>query len=200
MSLTLLAGGTIGTVLSGSGLFALRNAWKTKTAGLAIILAGWGAIFLALIAWSFAGGGADRGVSWGIIVVSLQALIFVAYSASQDKPQIKRIKTVKARNQKATSKLSALEVLKRVGTFLTVVLLCGAVSFLTALGLHECLLALGMLVSNALVTALFFFPIIWAALASVVLITRNQRLRWGPLLGLTLIGFALLLIGNGGLG
>lgn len=205
MSLTLITGGAIGTSLSGGGLFALRQAWTKRQNQTErqmrrnLTLLGWGGILLALIIWSLSAGGADRGVAWGIIIVSIQALFFIAYSAAQDKTPRKAVKPVKIRDQTAQSKITFILILKRCGTFLLASVLCGTVAFLTALGLHEIMGLAGAHASNSLVTALFFFPIIWAALASFVLITQSRRLRWSVLLGCALIAGLLLFLGNGGL-
>ncbi len=185
----------IGSALSGLGLFALYKAWRDKNTHALYIWGGWGLILSALIAWAIAGG-KDRGVALGMIIIIFQALIFIGYQAAQDKAQNKPSKTPKRRHIER-EKTSPFAVIKALTTGLWVSLGCGTLSFLTAMGLHEVFWLSGFHASNALVMALFLFPIIWAVLISLSLTSYRQKMKISFFSGLALINLAVIILSNG---
>ncbi|WP_416878403.1 hypothetical protein [Litorimonas sp.] len=187
----------IGTGLSGLGLFSLYRAWKGHPNKQLLSYSGWAMLLLALLFWG-AAGGKDRGIALGAIVISLQALLFVAYQAFLDNAP-KKARRRKIRKIKPTEKVGALVVTRRIGTALWVTLGCGALSFLTAIGLHELLWQTGVHASNSLVLALFVFPILWAGLSALSLTSRKRAMKLGTYALLGLSSTAILFIGNGAL-
>jgi hypothetical protein len=185
----------IGTGLSGLGLFSLYRAWKGHPNKQLLSYSGWAMLLLALLFWG-AAGGKDRGIALGAIVISLQALLFVAYQAFLDNAP-KKARRRKIRKIKPTEKLSAMIIVRRIGTGLWVTLGCGALSFLTAIGLHELFWQSGMHASNSLVLALFVFPILWAGLSALSLTSHKRAMKLGTYGLLGLSSTAILFIGNG---
>jgi hypothetical protein len=186
-----------GTGLSGLGLFSLYRAWKGHPNKQLLSYSGWAMLLLALLFWG-AAGGKDRGIALGAIVISLQALLFVTYQAFLDNAP-KKARRRKIRKIKPTEKLSAIIIVRRIGTGLWVTLGCGALSFLTAIGLHELLWQTGVHASNSLVLALFVFPILWAGLSALSLTSHKRAMKLGTYALLGLSSTAILFIGNGAL-
>lgn len=188
----------IGTGLSGLGLFSLYRAWKGHPNRQLLSYSGWAMLLLALLFWG-ASGGKDRGIALGAIVISLQALLFVTYQALLDKAPAKASKSRKARNIKLSEKVGFFGYSRRIGTALWITLGCGALSFLTAIGLHEMLWQWGVHASNSLVLALFIFPILWAGLSVFSLSSKNWTLKLGTYSFLGLVSLVILGLGNGAL-
>lgn len=185
-----------GTGLSGLGLFALYTAWKGHAKKQMLSYVGWLALLLALIIWAFAGG-KDRGVALGMSVISIQALLFVAYQAFIDKAPKKAPKSKRAKKLHPSEKASFVVLSKRIGTMLWVSVGCGALSFAAAIALHELLWQSGVHASNALVLALFIFPIIWAILSAFALTSQRRALKLGTYTLLGLSSTVILCLGNG---
>lgn len=186
--------GVIGTGLSGLGVFGLYRAWRSAQKQTLLVWGCWLAIALALILWTFSGG-KDRGVALGVMVFIIQALSLIAYQASKDRKPAKPPKPVKRRVQ-AKLKLNSHVIAKRIGLALWVSLGCGALAFLVAMGLHEVFWQSGVHASNALVIALFLFPILWAGLSALSLTSQNKTLKLVMCLGLALPSLAIIMIGN----
>ncbi len=186
----------MGTGLSALGLFALYRAWKGHTKKKLLSYLGWAALFFAVILWAVSGG-KDRGVALGIIVISLQALLFVAYQAFIDKTPKKKRKAKKARKLSTPEKVGFTVFSKRAGKALWVSLGCGALSYLTAIGLHEIFWQSGMHASNSLVLALFIFPILWASLSALSLTSQKTGLKLGTYAFLGVSSAVILCLGNG---
>ena len=186
----------MGTGLSALGLFALYRAWKGHTKKKLLSYFGWAALFLAVILWAVSGG-KDRGVALGIIVISLQALLFVAYQALIDKTPKKKRKTKKSRKLSTPEKVGFTVFSKRAGKALWVGVGCGALSYLTAIGLHEIFWQSGMHASNSLVLALFIFPILWASLSALSLTSQKTGLKLGTYAFLGVSSAVILCLGNG---
>jgi hypothetical protein len=184
----------IGTALSGLGLFGLYRAWQSPQKQTLLVWGCWLAIALALILWAFSGG-KDRGVVLGVMVFIIQALGLIGCQASKDRKQAKPPKPVKRRVQ-AKPKLNGQVIAKRVGVALWVSLGCGALSFLVAMGFHEVFWQSGAHASNALVFALFLFPILWAGLSALSLTSQSKKLKLVTYLGLALPCLAIIMIGN----
>ena len=196
MTATDLIFALIGSGLSALGLFALYRAWKGHPKKQRLSYLGWGVLFLALVFWAFAGG-KDRGIALGIIVVSLQALLFVAYQAFIDKAPKKKRAAPKPRKIRSDEKLGLAVLFKRGGKSLWVSVGCGALSFLTAIGLHELFWNSGMHASNSLVLALFIFPILWASLSALSLTSQKTGLKLGTYAFFGVSSSVILCLGNG---
>lgn len=196
MTILHLISALIGTGLATMGLFALYRAWKGHPNRQLLTYSGWALLLVALLFWAFASG-KDRGVALGAIVISFQALLFVAYQAFIDKAHKKPLKARKTRSSKPAEKIGFRVVSRRIGTGLWVSLGCGALAFLTAIGLHEVLWQSGVHASNALVSALFLFPLLWAALSAFSLTSRKWGLKLGTYSLLGLSSALVLGLGNG---
>jgi|GEM_PF-1222300 len=186
----------IGSGLSALGLFALYRAWKGHAKKKLLSYLGWAALFLAVILWAVSGG-KDRGVALGIIVISLQALLFVAYQAFIDKAPKKKRGAPKLRKMQSEEKLGLAVLSRRAGKALWVSVGCGALSYLTAIGLHELFWNSGMHASNSLVLALFIFPILWASLSALSLTSQKTGLKLGTYAFLGVSSAVIICLGNG---
>ena len=186
----------VGSGLSALGLFTLYRAWKGHPKKQRLSYSGWVALLLALILWAFAGG-KDRGIALGIIVVSFQALLFVGYQAFLDKTPKKKRKPQKNRKLSTPERAGFTVFSKRAGKLIWVSVGCGALSYLTAIGLHELFWQSGMHASNSLVLALFIFPILWALLSAFSLTSHKAGLKLGIYAFLGVSSAAILYLGNG---
>ncbi len=186
----------IGSALSALGLFALYQAWKGHPKKRILSYVGWAMLFSALALWAISGG-KDRGIALGIIVVSLQALLFVAYQALLDKAPRKKRKAQNPRRISVVEPTGFAVLFKRAGKAVWVSVGCGALSYLTAIGLHEVFWQSGMHASNSLVLALFIFPILWAALSAFSLTSYKPGLKLGTYAVLGGSSAAILCLGNG---
>lgn len=176
------------------GLLLLYKSWSQTERSPALLGPGWALLLLSLFLWTYAGG-ADRGIALGLIVNSLLALCFVGYSASTQPPRKQKPAREKSPKQKSDQTGQA-EWVKAFGYILFLGPVCGVIAFAIAMGIYQTLDMAGTEKANSLVSGLFAFPIIWAAIVSFCLISRGKHLKMAILVGAPLFSGALLLAGN----
>lgn len=163
----------IGILAGFAGLFVLRMAWSDTGFARWGVGAGWGLIAVAILAWAIHGGW-DRGTAMGVLAICIQALFFIAHAAWSDRGERRAERPPRRR---VAPRTPWVRYPLRVVKFLWLAPVSGAVSLATAVGLHEGLLAAGWHPADALIVELMAFPMIWAGLASHVLIARRY---WSP--------------------
>jgi len=176
-------------VLIAGGLAALRRAWRQRgEGGGALVAGGWAALLAALILC--AGGYADRGVAFGIVLAMAAALFFVFVFGAALRPlapaprrTLRAAKTAMPESCEAgwRSRLAG------VWTFVLLGPLAGLVSAL--LGSLAFRLAQPVLSpANAAVIAFFLAPLAWAVLAALLLMEPRRWRRSAIVLVLGMMG------------
>ncbi|WP_031555039.1 hypothetical protein [Parvularcula oceani] len=174
-------------VLIAGGLAALRRAWRQRgEGGGALVAGGWAALLAALILC--AGGYADRGVAFGIVLAMAAALFFVFGAALRPlapapRRTLRAAKTAMPESREAgwRSRLAG------IWTFVLLGPLAGLVSAL--LGSLAFRLAQPVLApANAAVIAFFLAPLAWAVLAALLLMEPRRWRRSAIVLALGIMG------------
>lgn len=180
----------LGTCLSIVGVFALYLSWQGKQRSWPLVLAGWGAVFGAIWAWSQTSG-VDKGPALGIIIVVLTAMIGVLVVALRT--PVKQRREPKVRNQSDGAQASVWhEGLSTTASILAIVIvgLIASVASCTALFMGN--RALGMEHTANLSLTMFAFPMVWAGLATYVGYSNSVGGRAGFLAGLTALSGAII--------
>lgn len=164
--------GTVGIVL---GMGALRFAWRRKDRWHAVILAGgWLLILGGLSLWRLVGG-AEWGLALGTIILTLVAMSLLGFNAWSAFTN-RRIKPdpIAKTNEPATSARTPFGVSgQRISTFFLAGPLGGGVAMLLTLSVFEWLQFFGVETANAIVTMFFLMPLLWAVIATWMVIDNG---------------------------
>lgn len=179
-------------------IIALRLAWSgTRHASISKKI-GWAGLFVSLILWSLAEGG-DRGVAVGLVAMVIAAIVTLGFEALRqnyfetDQNRSRKANSKQRRNSRATDKPTSIT---KTLSILTTMLVSGIAAYGIAIGVHEIAWSYGMHASNALVIALFAFPILWSVFLSYFLVGRQITVKAVLLLGSLTCGFAVFKAGG----
>ena len=164
--------GTVGLV---SGIGALRFIWRKNNRWHAfIIMGGWLMILAGLLLWGLAGN-AEWGMALGTMVFTWVALIILGFNAwSAFTNRRRKPEPVAKTTAPAASAQTPLGVYgRRLSTFFLAGPLGGGVAILLTLSAFELLQSVGIQTSNAVVTTFFLTPLLWAAIATWVVIDNG---------------------------
>ncbi len=168
-----------------AGIGVLRWSWSRKGRSLVLNLAGWGLLLLAAVL------GATQAGAWGVAVASLfamlaAALVLAVAAATAPKG---RGKAPKRRVHMLPEAGEPLGIGRRLATFALVVFGGLSASIALAIALRVAALAVGWGEADANAFALVSVPVIWAVIATLLLM---QERRHAQFLTLTAAAFPLL--------
>ena len=167
--------GFLGTVGLVSGIGSLRFIWRKNNRWHAfIIMGGWLMILAGLLLWGLAGN-AEWGMALGTMVftwVSLVILGFNAWSAFTNRRR-KPDPVAKTTDPAASARTPLGVYGRRLSTFVLAGPLGGGVAILLTLSAFKLLQSLGIQTANAIVTTFFLTPLLWAAIATWVVIDNG---------------------------
>lgn len=164
--------GTVGIVL---GMGALRFTWRSKNRLHAfIIVGGWLMILAGLLLWGLTGG-TDWGIALGIVIFTWVAIIILGFNAwSAFTNRRRKPDPVAKTNDPAASARTPLGVYgRRLSTFFLAGPLGGGVAMILTLSVFEWLQFFGTGTANAIVTTFFLTPLLWAAIATWMVIDNG---------------------------
>ena len=164
--------GTVGLV---SGIGALRFIWrKNNRWHVFIIIGGWLTILGSVSLWGLVGN-AEWGMALGTMVFTWVALIILGFNAwSAFTNRRRKPEPVAKTTDPAASARTPLGVYgRRLSTFFLAGPLGGGVAILLTLSAFELLQSVGIQTSNAVVTTFFLTPLLWAAIATWVVIDNG---------------------------
>ena len=179
--------GTVGIVL---GMGILRFAWRKKDRGHVFILAGgWLIILGGLSLWSLVGG-AEWGLALGTIIFTLVAMILLGFNAwSAFTNRRRKPNPVAKTNEPAASARTPLGVYgQRLSTFFLAGPLGGGVAMILTLSVFEWLQFFGVETANAIVTTFFLTPLLWAVIATWMVIDNGTARKATLLFCLAAVG------------
>lgn len=186
----------LGTGMAFGGLLGLYLAWQTRAAPRWHILGAWGLLLASLVCWMSAGG-MDRGIALGVIVICLLALSIIAITALRSerggRQNTERRRVAQSRKVTVWGRLP-----QKLGFFLLAGPISGAASYIVAMGLHQALSMLGWHPANSLVMALFIFPILWGAVATLTLLSKRVSTHLSCLVGAPLVSAVFITLGSAG--
>lgn len=161
--------GTVGIVL---GMGILRFTWRSKNRlHVFIIAGGWLTILGSVSLWGLVSN-ADWGIALGTMVFTWVALIILGFNAwSAFTNRRRKPEPVAKTTAPAASAQTPLGVYgRRLSTFFLAGPLGGGVAILLTLSAFELLQSVGIQTANAIVTTFFLTPLLWAAIATWVVI------------------------------
>lgn len=161
--------GTMGIAL---GIGALRFAWRRKTRMHSlIILGGWMIILGGLFLWGQVGS-ADWGVALGTLLFICLAMILLGFNAwpafvNRDRkpPPVPRTNESQISDQTPRGVYA-----KHLSTFFLAAPIGGGIAIILTLSVFELLQTFGVETANAIVATFFLTPLIWAAIATWMVI------------------------------
>ena len=165
---------TAGIAAAVAGVAALRLSWGMERRSVAANVAGW---LLLLLAAVLAATGAG---AWGVAIASLWAMVLAAMLLAMAAWRSERV-AARASDRRARmlpQGAGPLHLGQRALTFTMTVPLAMAASLSAAAGLHWILGRLGWQPADAIATALIAVPVVWAILASVMLMQQSRKNQW----------------------
>ena len=172
--------GTTGIAL---GIAALRFAWRRKTRMHSLITAGgWMIITGGLALWGLVDG-ADWGIALGTIIFIFVAMIllgFNAWSAFRNRERKPR-PVDRTHESQAFDETPPGVYAKHLSTFLLAAPIGGGVAIILTLSVFKLLQSFGIETANSIVTTFFLTPLLWAAIATWMVID-NAIVRKATLL------------------
>ena len=175
-----------------AGIAVLRLSWGMAQRSVAANAAAW-LLLAAGALLACAGAGA-----WGVAVASLWAMglaaALLAVAAWRSDKVAARPTDRRARMLPQGGWL--LDLGRRALTFAMTVPLAMAASLALAVGLHWALKEAGWQPADAIAAALIAVPVVWAVLASVMLMQRTRRMQWLSLGVVALVAVPALLAGG----
>lgn len=167
--------GFLGTVGLVSGIGSLRFIWRKNNRWHGfIIMGGWLMILAGLLLWGLAGN-AEWGMALGTMVFTWVALVILGFNAwSAFTNRRRKPDPVAKTTDPAASARTPLGVYgRRLSTFVLAGPLGGGVAILLTLSAFKLLQSLGIQTANAIVTTFFLTPLLWAAIATWVVIDNG---------------------------
>lgn len=167
--------GFLGTVGLVSGIGSLRFIWrKNNRWHVFIIMGGWLTILGSVSLWGLVGN-AEWGMALGTMVFTWVALVILGFNAwSAFTNRRRKPDPVAKTTDPAASARTPLGVYgRRLSTFVLAGPLGGGVAILLTLSAFELLQSLGIQTANAIVTTFFLTPLLWAAIATWVVIDNG---------------------------
>lgn len=189
---------TIGVIAALGGLIALYFSWLRSDRSLSLVTAGWALMALSLILWAYAAG-PDRGVAIGLIMICFLALILVRTSAlNQERSAVAQKQSARHRkiNGKPGNGTKWMAAIRGLGWILFLGPVFGLIAFAATMGFYEAMLLLQVSEADSLVSGLFLFPILWAALTVFWMISQRHRLKQYLLVLIPAFSAALIFEGN----
>ena len=161
--------GTMGIAL---GIGALRFAWRRKNRMHSlIILGGWMIILGGLFLWGQVGS-ADWGVALGTLLFICLAMILLGFNAwpafvNRDRkpPPVPRTNESQISDQTPRGVYA-----KHLSTFFLAAPIGGGIAIILTLSVFELLQTFGVETANGIVATFFLTPLIWAAIATWMVI------------------------------
>lgn len=161
--------GTLGIAF---GIAALRFAWRRKTRLHSFLtVGGWMAIVGGLALWGLLGA-ADWGIALGTILFICVAMILLGFNAwpafmnRERKPR-----PIARSDQPQTFDETPPRVYaKHLSTFFLAAPIGGGVTIILTLSVFELLQSFGVETANSIVTTFFLAPLLWAAIATWMVI------------------------------
>ena len=164
--------GTVGIV---SGMGTLRWVWRRKNRWHSLIIAGgWLMILVGLSLWGLVGG-ADWGVALGTIIFTWMAIVILGFNAWSAFTNRRRKPEPTARtNEPHASAGTPLGVYGRpIATFFLAAPLGGGAAIILTLSAFKLLQSLGIETANTIVTTFFLTPLLWAVIATWMVIDNG---------------------------
>ncbi len=174
------------------GIYLLQAAWRSRGPHLKQLITGWALILAGTIVFSFKIG-PEKGVAFGLVAFSTLALVFLLKRYVQTEPKAAKEMLQKNIEQE---KLGALVVIRRIFVFL----LAAIFALLAALSLStvsfSILRGFGVEHTANLVFAMFFFPICWATLVTIIGADKKLWRKSLITFGVGLVPLTFYLIGS----
>ena len=183
-----------GVCLSFLGVLLLYLGWKRKRRSWPHIVAGWGFVLGAIIAWGQTSA-ADKGTALGIIVVVLTGLAALAIIAVKTPVKARR-KPRKAAIQGPVQASLWHEGLSMTASILAIVIVGMIASIAACTAFFLANRAAGVEHTANIIVTMFAFPTLWAGLATYIGYSNNTggkiRLLLGLVVGCGAIIFAIM--------
>lgn len=155
-----------------SGIAALRLSWARPRRSVALNTLGWGLLLGSILCGCLAYG------AWGASVAALCAMglaMLLLAAAAIMSPPSRQARSAERRVGMLPESGEPLGLGRRAVTFALTVIAAFAASVCAGLGLRQIWFTLGHNEANANVIALFAVPIVWTALAYLLLMARSRR-------------------------
>lgn len=178
-------------LMGAGGVAVLRYAWSRPVRSAGWTGAGWALLLAAIVCgWQQAG-------AWGVSIVTLVATgaAFAALTVAAARAPQRR--TAAAARRSVPPPAEPRRIGRRVVTFLIVVLGGAVAALMLALALRSLGILSGWGAANANVAALYAVPLVWAALATALLMQIERRTQIVTIAACLLAGLPFLFIGGG---
>jgi len=179
-------------LMGAGGVAVLRYAWSRQVRSAGWTGAGWALLLAAVVCgWQQAG-------AWGVSIVTLIATgaAFVALAVAAARAPQGRTAPV-ARRSTPLPVAEPRRIGRRIATFVIVVLGGAGAALMLALALRSLGILSGWGAANANVAALYAVPLVWAGLATALLMQGERRTQIVTIAACLLAALPFLFIGGG---